>query len=375
MLKKSKPKKILVTGAYGFIGKNLVCTLNEKDDIEVLKFGRSDSEATLNYFVNNADAIVHLAGENRPRNISDFTTVNKDLTRLLCEMILRANRNIPFIFTSSIQAEKDNDYGKSKLAAEQIVKSFVDQTENTTAIYRLPGVFGKWCRPNYNSVVATFCYNIANNLPIHVKDFNTSLKLVYIDDLIASFITFLSQNNRGLSWQEVTPNFSVSLGDLAVNIEEFKKCRDDLVIPRVGEGFLRALYSTYVSYLPTSKFSYAVENHSDARGNFVEMLKTQDSGQFSYFTAAPGVTRGGHYHHSKTEKFLIIKGRALYKFKSLETKKELQVFSSGSDPTVVESIPGWAHSITNIGSEELVVMLWANEIFDPKNTDTIAFEM
>jgi UDP-2-acetamido-2,6-beta-L-arabino-hexul-4-ose reductase len=238
-------------------------------------------------------------------------------------------------------------------------------------IFRLPGVFGKWSRPDYNSVVATFCHNIARDLPIQIHDPATELRLVHIDDVVAAVIAALDQGHRGLVYREVEPQYTISLGELAAQICAFKACRTSLVLERVGVGFVRALYSTYVSFLPRQCLAYEIPQHKDERGAFVEMLKTPDAGQFSYFTARPGITRGGHYHHTKTEKFLVIRGRARFRFRHVLTDERFDLTTSGESPEIVETIPGWSHDITNIGDEEMVVMLWANEIFDRNRPDTI----
>lgn len=364
--------RVLVTGAHGFIGKNLVVRLGEQAGAEILPFVRGDTLDTLSALVAQADAVVHLAGENRPRDVADFALVNTDLTKALCDAIGKTGRTIPLILSSSTQAEMDNPYGQSKHAAEQVVERFAGETGNPVVIYRLPGVFGKWCKPNYNSVVATFCHNITNDLPIQISDPAAQVRLVYVDDVVNVFLHTLANMSEGVKRGMVEPEYTITLGDLAAQIEAFKNCRTNLVSERVGTGLTRALYSTYISYLPTSKFAYDLPRYGDERGVFVEMLKTPDCGQFSFFTAHPGITRGGHYHHSKTEKFLVIKGAARFGFRHVVTNETYELVTSGDRPQVVDTIPGWIHDITNVGEDEMVVMLWANEIFDRERPDTIA---
>lgn len=364
--------KVLVTGSNGFIGKNLMVRLGEVPGYDALGFDREDSLANLAERVAQADAIVHLAGINRPKDVKEFAEGNADLTAQLCELISATGRKIPLIISSSIQADLTNPYGESKRGAEVAAEALAEKTGNPVSIYRLPNVFGKWCRPNYNSVVATFCHNIANDLPIQINDPAAALKLVYVDDVVDEFIRALQAMPAGLSRAEVSPVCRISLGELARQIEAFRNCRDTLVTERVGTGFVRALYATYVSYLPPAKFAYELPRYGDERGVFVEMLKTQDSGQFSFFTAHPGITRGGHYHHTKTEKFLVIKGSARFGFRHVVTDERFEVVTSGNQPQVVETVPGWTHDIINIGDDEMIVMLWANEIFDRARPDTIA---
>lgn len=364
--------RVLITGSNGFIGKNLAVRLGELADFEIIRFERGDAVVLLPEKVEQADAIVHLAGENRPKDASDFATINAGLTETVCAAIAASGRKIPLILTSSTQAELDNPYGQSKKAAEQAVEKLAAKTGNPSLIYRLPGVFGKWCRPNYNSVVATFCHNIANGLPLQINNPQVRLRLVHVDDVINEFLSALAAMQAGLRWGMVEPEYTVTVGELAAQIEAFRCCRTNLVTERVGTGLVRALYSTYLSYFPKEKFSYDLPCHSDERGMFVEMLKTYDSGQFSFFTAHPGVTRGGHYHHTKTEKFLVIQGTARFGFRHLLTGETWEIFTSGERPQVVETVPGWTHDITNIGDEEMVVMLWANEIFDREHPDTVA---
>ncbi len=367
---------ILVTGANGFIGKNLVVRMNELSNVSVITFVRGDDAARLPQLVSQADAVVHLAGENRPANEAAFMNVNCGLTTALCNAIqqeaVSKRRHVPLVLASSTQAERDNPYGRSKLTAEEAVHEFAKETGNPCVIFRLPGVFGKWCKPNYNSVVATFCHNISRDLPIQINDPAASLQLVYVDDVVSALLAALDAPASGCVPAKVEPEYTTSLGDLANQIRAFGDFRSTLMTERVGTGFLRALYATYVSYLPNNKFSYQVTQHADLRGVFVEMLKTPDSGQFSYFTAHPGMTRGGHYHNTKTEKFLVIKGEALFRFRHMLTDELVEVRTSGDKPEVVDTIPGWAHDITNLGSEEMIVMLWANENFDRERPDTVA---
>ena len=364
--------RVLITGSRGFVGKNLVVRLSEMPGFQILRFDRGDELETLPDLVAEVDAIVHLAGENRPKDVSDFAIVNTDLTKTLSSAVRVAGRKIPIILASSTQAVLDNPYGHSKRAAELAVEQLATETGNPVAIYRLPGVFGKWCKPNYNSVVATFCYNIASDLPIQINDPTTRLQLVYVDDVVTEFIGSLENMEKGCVRGEVAPEYTIALGELATQLKAFKNCRSNLVSERVGTGLIRALYSTYVSYLPPAKFVYELPRYGDERGMFVEMLKTPDCGQFSFFTARPGVTRGGHYHHSKTEKFLVIKGAARFGFRHVLTDESVKIFTTGDEPQVVETVPGWTHDITNVGEDDLVVMLWANEIFDRTNPDTIA---
>lgn len=368
--------RILVTGADGFIGKNLIMCLHELSNVSVSTFVRNDDIALLPKLVAQADAIVHLAGENRPADETAFQKVNFRLTALLCEVIeeeFRVNsRHVPILLASSKQAVLDNFYGRSKLAAEKAVKRLGERTGNPCMIFRLPGVFGKWCKPNYNSVVATFCHNLARGLPIENHNPAASLQLVYIDDVVTSFLTALEAPPSGCEHFMVKPEYVSTLGELAKQICSFVDCRSTLMIERVGTGFVRALYATYISYLPNEKFSYPLLQYNDLRGIFVEMLKTPDCGQFSYFTAHPGATRGGHYHHTKTEKFLVIKGEALFRFRHLLTNELVDLRTTSSNPQVVDTIPGWTHDITNVGNDEMFVMLWANENFDRKKPDTVA---
>ncbi len=367
--------RVLVTGSQGFIGKNLVVRLGELRGYEVVSFERGDGLSTLSAKVALADAVVHLAGENRPKDEADFETGNAALTRALCDAIQASGRKIPLILASSLQAELSNPYGLSKRAAEKAVEELAASTGNPVVIYRLPGVFGKWCKPNYNSVVATFCYNTAFKLPLQINDPSARLWLVYVDDVVSEFLIALGSVSDGVRWGEVALEYTITLGELAAQIEAFRMSRTTLVSERVGEGFLRALYATYVSYLPPSSFAYDLPRHGDERGVFVEMLKTRDSGQFSFFTAHPGVTRGGHYHHSKTEKFLVIKGSARFCFRHVLTNETCQLLTSGELLQVVETVPGWAHDVTNIGNDEMIVLLWANEIFDQNKPDTIAMKV
>ena len=368
--------RVLVTGANGFIGKNLIVRLSELTNVSVVTFTRGDDVAVLPELVSRVDAVVHLAGENRPADEAAFAQVNTGLTAELCKSIKQvlqsSGRNVPLVLASSTQAERDNPYGRSKLAAEEAVQALAKETGNPCVIFRLPGVFGKWCKPNYNSVVATFCHNIARDIPIQINDPTVSLRLVYVDDVVTALLAAFEAPASGWVPAKVDPEYTTTLGELANQIRAFGDCRSTLMTERVGTGFVRALYATYVSYLPNEKFSYLVTQHADPRGVFVEMLKTTDSGQFSYFTAHPGISRGGHYHHTKTEKFLVIKGEALFRFRHLLTNELVELRTSGSAPQVVDTIPGWTHDITNVGSDEMVVMLWANENFDRQKPDTVA---
>jgi UDP-2-acetamido-2,6-beta-L-arabino-hexul-4-ose reductase len=370
-------RRILITGANGFIGNNLQVRLRELPEFAVSTFVRGDDVGKLRELVSQADAVVHLAGENRPPNESAFFHVNVDLTRALCN-VMRAEaqasgRKLPLLLASSTQAVCENPYGRSKLAAEQEVHALAQEVGNPVWVFRLPGVFGKWCKPNYNSVVATFCHNLTRGLPIYINDPAAIVNLVYVDDVVSAFIEALKASKTGFGFAQVDPQYNITVSELAEQFKAFDGCRGiGLQTERVGAGLVRALYATYVSYLPTHAFSYEVPQYQDMRGVFVEVLKTPDCGQFSFFTAHQGCTRGGHYHHTKTEKFLVIKGQALFRFKHLLTNELVELRTSGNKPEVVDTIPGWTHDVTNVGLEEMVVVLWANENFDRQKPDTHA---
>lgn len=329
--------------------------------------------------LSGVEFVFHLAGVNRPQDPKEFATGNLELTEALCNAVIgeieTSGKKIPVVLTSSIQAKQDNPYGRSKRGAEEALFAAAKRHGFPAHVFRLPNVFGKWCRPNYNSAVATFCHNIARGLSIEVRDPAAPLTLVYIDDLVARFVELLDGADAMLDadgFANVSPQYSTTVGQVADLIGRFKESRKTLQTERVGTGLVRALYSTYVSYLPTAEFKYAVPRHADPRGVFVEMLRTPDCGQFSYFTAHPGITRGGHYHHSKTEKFLVIKGHARFKFRHMQSGETYELTTTGDEAEVVETAPGWTHDITNIGQDEMVVMLWANELFDRERPDTYA---
>jgi UDP-2-acetamido-2,6-beta-L-arabino-hexul-4-ose reductase len=365
---------VLVTGSNGFIGKNLIIRLNELG-ISSEVYTRKNSTKDLQGLIEKSDFVIHLAGENRPEDESNFEVVNSGLTSLICDEIRLIEKKIPIILASSMQAEFDNLYGKSKLSAEISVKNLENDTGNSSYIYRLPGVFGKWCKPNYNSVVATFCYNISHDLPVQVNNPSFELTLVYIDDVIEEFVKVIQGERGSQKEPSVQPEHKIKLGDLAEQIKIFRESRDSLITEKVGSGLIRKLYSTYLSYLSPEKFAYSIPSYGDKRGMFAEMLKTKDSGQFSFFTAGPGITRGGHYHHSKTEKFLVIQGEAKFGFRHIDTDETHEIITTSKELKVVETVPGWSHDITNIGTEEMIVMLWANEIFNPDNPDTISHKV
>ena len=371
--------RVLITGANGFVGRNLQLFLAERKDIEVVCFTREHAPAQLPDLLRGVDFVFHLAGVNRPQDPLEFVAGNSDLTTALVTAVeaeMRASRKkVPIVYTSSIQAAYDNPYGISKRVAETALQAFALRSGASAHVFRLPNVFGKWCKPNYNSVVATFCHNIARDLPIQINNPAAPLTLVYVDDVIGRFFQLLAGAEPSVDaegFATVAPQFTTTVGELARLIGSFRDSRNTLMTERVGTGLVRALYATYVSYLPVASFTYRVPQHGDPRGVFVEMLKTPDCGQFSFFTAHPGITRGGHYHHSKTEKFLVIKGEARFRFRHMQTGETHELVTSGAWAEIVETVPGWTHDITNIGSEEMVVMLWANEVFDRSKPDTYA---
>ena len=372
-------KNILITGSNGFIGKNLAARLMEIDAFDLLFFNRNDSIEELPKLVSKADIVVHLAGENRPPDEESFYDVNVGLTEKICVLIQDEHRNndrsVGLIFSSSVHASTETPYGISKREAERLIKELYSNTRNLCCIYRFPGVFGKWSKPNYNSVVSTFCHNIAKELPVDVQQPEKVIPLVYIDDVIDDILDAILECPVGYHERQVKPQYEVSVEQIYNLLCEFRDVRKTNTIGAVGRGFERALYSTYLSFLSPNQFVYDLISHVDSRGTFVEMLRTQNCGQISFFTAAPGVTRGKHYHHTKTEKFLVVKGSARFNFRSLADDRVVKFNVDATEVKIVDTIPGWVHDITNVGDDDLIVLLWANEVFDPSRPDTIYAEV
>ncbi|HYD25590.1 MAG TPA: NAD-dependent epimerase/dehydratase family protein [Croceibacterium sp.] len=369
--------KVLVTGADGFIGRNLCVRLRERGGCQVVKLVRGDGPERLAEAAGIAEFVVHLAGVNRPQDPAEFASGNAGFTGELTAALAAAGNRAPVIYASSIQAERDSPYGNSKRAAEDALLRHAEATGAPVHLFRLANVFGKWARPNYNSAIATFCHNVAWKMPIDVHDTAAPLQLVYVDDVIDAFLALLDSSPAGAHFREAGPVYRTTVGDVADIIRAFPASRDTMVIPPVGSGLVRALYATYLSYLEPDGFAYSVPVHGreDPRGPFVEMLKTADSGQFSYFIARPGVTRGDHYHHTKSEKFLVIAGTAHFAFRHIESGRKHELVTRGGEGIIVETIPGWTHNITNAGEGDLVCMLWANEIFDRERPDTVAMKV
>jgi UDP-2-acetamido-2,6-beta-L-arabino-hexul-4-ose reductase len=368
-------KTILITGANGFIGKNLISHLSEIESFELLSFTRGGSIHELESYLSKADCIVHLAGECRPTDDADYEFTNVQLTKKICEYASKQQKKIPIIFSSTVQVEKNNLYGKSKADAEEVIRTYSDQNGIPAFIFRLPGIFGKWAKPNHNSVVATFCFNIANDLPIIISNEATQLSLCYIDDIIELFIQSIISIDDQTECQEINVpgKYFTTLRDLSEKIYAFSYSPVNLSLYHVGSGFERALYATYTSYLPKSKFYYDLLPRVDERGSFTEVLKTIDSGQISFIRIRPGYSRGKHFHHTKIEKFIVVSGISKFKFRDILTDERFEIeVDSSSESRVVETIPGWAHEIINIGQTDLVVLIWSSEVFNLSKPDTIA---
>ena len=382
-----KTGPVLITGAGGFVGKNLVATLRTAGYTDLLLFEKDDTPATLAEYCRRAAFVVHLAGINRPQSAQEFYTGNAGLTDTLLEALEAAGNKAPVLVTSSIQAALDNDYGKSKHLAEQAIFAHGERSGAPVYVFRMEGVFGKWCRPNYNSVVATFCHNIARGLPIEVRDPAYSLPLVYIDDVV-SCIRDAMERGEAVRDKEgfcrIHPVHTVTLGALADTIRGFAKARGGsaaealgsdglptLAVPDLADGsFTKKLYSTYLSYLPEDTFAYDLNMHCDDRGSFTEFLRTPERGQVSVNISRPGIVKGNHWHHTKNEKFLVVKGEGVIRFRRIDSKKVIEYRVSGDRLQVVDIPCGYTHNIENIGDGEMVTVMWANEAFDPENPDT-----
>ena len=365
--------KVVVTGANGFIGKNLCASLQFSSNVCLERISREDTGEKIAQKIADSDILFHLAGVNRPTDPKSFLLDNEQFTYKILDRIEKNNKPCKIIFSSSSQAVLDNPYGKSKLNAEEYASQWVKNTPHELNIYRLPGVFGKWCRPNYNSVVATFCYNVAYNLSLEIRDNNYELHLVYIDDVVQSFITHVKNKNIAAGktiFESIDTVYQITLGKLSETILSFKESRNTLQIPAVDNALQKALYSTYLSYLPKDQFAYPMQVKTDERGTLFEWVKQIGFGQIFISTTKPGITRGNHFHHTKTEKFLVIQGEATIKFRHIDGDEIIEYKVSGQTPRVLDIPPGYTHNITNIGSENLITLFWANEIFDPAIPDT-----
>lgn len=375
-----KNAPILITGAGGFIGKNLVATLRQQGYGNLLLFEKADTPDTLRRYARQAAFVYHLAGINRPKDPGEFYAGNAGLTDTLLSFLEEAQNPAPVLVTSSTQAELSNDYGRSKAQAEEAVFTHGRRAGAPVYVFRLPGVFGKWCRPNYNSVVATFCYNAANGLPLTVRDPNYELPLVYIDDVVRCLIDALdgrvALDRSARPHCLVSPVHTATLGHLAGVIASFMQNRATREAPLLAPGSLeKKLYSTWLSYLPADQFSYPLPMHCDARGSFTEFLRTPERGQMSVNISKPGVVKGNHWHHSKNEKFLVVSGEAVIRFRQVDSSGVIEYRVSGRRLEVVDIPTGYTHNIENVGETDLVTLMWANEPFDPQAPDTIFLEV
>ena len=370
-----KNSPILITGAGGFVGKNLVATLRTAGYTDLMLFEKDDTPETLTDYCRRAAFVVHLAGINRPTDPSEFYTGNAGLTDTLLADLEAAGNTAPVLVTSSTQAELDNDYGKSKRQAEEAIFAHHRRTGAAVYVFRMPGVFGKWCRPNYNSVVATFCHNVAHGLPIQVRDPAFSLPLVYIDDVVACILAAFDgqvmMDRSATPICHMHPIHEVTLGRLAELIQGFAAGRTSLAVPDLAPGsFEKKLYSTYLSYLPSDQFSYPLEMHTDNRGSFTEFLRSPERGQVSINISHPGIVKGNHWHHTKNEKFLVVKGEGVIRFRNIFSREVIEYHVSGDKLEVVDIPCGYTHNIENVGTEDMVTVMWANEAFDPDHPDT-----
>lgn len=367
---------ILVTGAAGFVGQNLVEAIGREGKHQVWEYDRDSSEADLRTALAQVDLVYHLAGENRPPDPQQFEETNVGLTVKILGLLSELQRKPAIVFASSIQAEQDNPYGRSKRAAEEELRRFAETTGGRVTVYRLKNVFGKWSRPNYNSVVATFCHNIARDLPITVTDPSRVLDLVYIDDVVATFLGEITQcDTPGFVYADVPVSYQIGLRDLAELIQKFRQMRVSRMMPDFSNRLVRCLYATYLSHLESSDFAYDLEIKADQRGQLAEFLKADHFGQVFVSTTKPGVTRGNHFHHTKTEKFLVVQGDAEIRFRHITTGEVIRYRVPGSALRVVDIPPGCTHAIENIGETDLIVLFWASEVFDPTRPDTFALEV
>ncbi len=373
---------ILITGAKGFIGKNLIAELNNinegkakgvelTSDLKLFAYDLDTDPSLLDGYCKEADFVFHLAGVNRPKEQREFMEGNFGFTSTLLDTLKKYSNNCPVMLSSSIQAELDNPYGISKKAGEDLLLEYGRETGSNVLIYRFPNVFGKWCRPNYNSAVATFCYNVAHELPIQVNDHSAQMTLVYIDDVVKELISALEGNpNKSGKFCKVPVEHKITLSEIVDLIYSFKESRKNLQVADLSDAFTRKLYSTYLSYLPEEQFSYPLKMNVDERGSFTEFLKSPDRGQVSVNISKPGITKGQHWHHTKNEKFLVVSGKGVIRFRKIDEEKVHEYFVSGDKLEVVDIPVGYTHNIENLGDSEMVTVMWVNEVFDHKRPDT-----
>ena len=368
--------KILVTGANGFIGKNLISELKATTDHEVFSYEKDTDPTLLDTYCSEANFVYHLAGVNRPKDQADFMEGNVGFTSNLLDTLKKYNNQCPVMISSSIQAELNNPYGESKKAGEELLQAYGQETGSKVLIYRFPNVFGKWCQPNYNSAVATFCHNTARDLPITINDPKVILTLVYIDDVVKELVRALDgQENRVMTICEVPISYQVSLATIVALLSSFKASREERAIPNMSDVFTKKLYSTYLSYLPENEFSYDLKMNVDQRGSFTEFLRTPDRGQVSVNISKPGITKGNHWHHTKNEKFLVVSGEGVIRFRKLDSTDIIEYFVNGEKMQVVDIPVGFTHNIENLGNTDMVTIMWVNEPFEPEAPDTYYLEV
>ena len=364
-------KKVLITGSKGFIGSNLLVSLKHIDGLDLILFDKYQDSTLLKEALEKADIVFHLAGVNRPEKEEEFMDGNSELTKYIVDTLLSLKRTIPLVLSSSSQAELDNPYGRSKLEAEKQINKY-NKEGGEGYIFRLANVFGKWCRPDYNSVVATFCYNISNGKDIVINDRAKELELIYIDDILTAFKKIISGEfikTENMIYL-ISPVYNIKLGVLADKILSFKTTTSSGSVPDIGDDFIKKLHATYLSYLPLGTAKYSLETSSDERGMLFEFIRSQSSGLIFVSRTKPGITRGNHFHHSKNERFCVIEGEAVIRLRHLITGEIVEFFVNGNKPEVVNILPGYTHSMTNLGIGELITLFWANELFDHERPDT-----
>ena len=368
--------KILVTGSKGFIGRNLIAELKNRSYNDIFEYDKETDLILLDKYCEEADFVFHLAGVNRPKEQTEFMEGNFGFTSLLLNTLKKNKNNCPVMISSSIQAELDNPYGESKKAGEKLFFDYSEETGAKVLVYRFPNVFGKWCKPNYNSAIATFCYNVTHDLPVQINDPSLVMNLVYIDDVVNELINALiGTENKDKVYCEVSVVHTIQLGEIVDLLNSFKNSRIDKSVPNMTDEFTKKLYSTYLSYLPESQFSYDLKMNVDQRGSFTEFIRTPDRGQVSINVSKPGITKGNHWHHTKNEKFLVVSGTGIIRFRKINTTEVIEYVVSGEKMEVVDIPVGYTHSIENIGESDMVTVMWVNESFDPKQPDTYFLEV